>query len=232
MAKKTILVIDDEKDIAKLLQYNLEKEGYDVLVARTGEDGLDMARSKHPALVVLDLMLPGIDGLEVCKILRADKRTQNTPILMLTAKGSETDQIVGLELGASDYIPKPFSVKVFLARVKNIFRNQQNKKEGAAVLKAGALVVDKERHSCSLQGKPVAFTKMEFRILTFLMENPGKVYSREKLLDGAWGGETFVVDRTVDVHVRSIRQKLGKYRDHVETVRGTGYRFIETDSVV
>ncbi len=229
MIKKTVLVIDDEKDIAKLLQYNLEKEGYAVLLAGTGEEGLETARAKHPSLIVLDLMLPGIDGLEVCKILRSDKRTGAIPVLMLTAKGSETDQIVGLELGASDYIPKPFSVKVFLARVKNIFRNQKDKKRESTVLKSGPLTVDKERHSFTIQGKPVALTKMEFRILSFLMENPGKVFSREKLLDGAWEGEAFVVDRTVDVHVKSIRQKLGKYRDYLETVRGTGYRFIETN---
>ena len=227
MTKKTVLVIDDEKDIVKLLQYNLEKEGYAVLSARTGEEGLELAGSKRPSLVVLDLMLPGADGLEVCKILRANGQTAGIPILMLTAKGSETDQIVGLELGANDYISKPFSVKVFLARVKNIFRNQKDKKETSTVLKAGALLLDKERHSFTIHGKSVALTKMEFRILSFLMENPGKVFSRERLLDGAWEGEAFVVDRTVDVHVKGIRQKLGKYRDYLETVRGTGYRFIE-----
>ena len=229
MAKKLILVIDDEKDILKLLQYNLEREGHQVVCAKTGEEGLEAVRAKRPDLVVLDIMMPGIDGLEVCKILRANKDSKNIPILMLTAKSSEIDQIIGLELGASDYISKPFSVKVLLARVKNIFRNQETKKDEAPVVRAGELVIDKERHTFSIKGKPVPLTKLEFKILGFLMANRGKVYSREQLLNGVWDGEAFVVDRTVDVHMRSIRQKLGKYRDWIETVRGAGYRFLEHD---
>jgi DNA-binding response OmpR family regulator len=227
MPKPTILVIDDEKDILKLVQYNLEKEGYQVLLARTGEEGFEAAKAKSPALVLLDLMLPGMDGLEVCKLLRADKATKKIPILMLTAKGSETDQIVGLELGATDYVAKPFSVKVLLARVKTILRARDTGLEEAAVLKAGDFTLDRDRQSFTVKGKPVAFTKLEFNILAFLMQNPGKVFSREKLLSGAWEGEAFVVDRTVDVHVRSIRRKLGKHRDAIETVHGTGYRFSE-----
>ena len=225
---KSILVIDDEKDILKLLQYNLEKEGYQFLSAKTGEEGFETARAKKPDLVILDLMLPGMDGLEVCKLLRSDNTTKNIPILMLTAKSSETDQIVGLEIGASDYISKPFSVKVLLARVKNIFRGREKTRAQAeAVLKRGYLVLDRERQTVTLKGKRILFTKLEFRILAFLMENPGKVFSRDKLLSGAWGEETFVVDRTVDVHMKSIRQKLGKQRELIETVRGTGYRFVE-----
>ena len=225
---KSILVIDDEKDILKLLQYNLEKEGYQFLSAKTGEEGFEVARAKKPDLVILDLMLPGMDGLETCKLLRADGATKNIPVLMLTAKSSETDQIVGLEIGASDYISKPFSVKVLLARVKNLFRNRdKSETRSAAVLKRGDLILDRERQTVTLKGKRVAFTKLEFSILAFLMENPGKVFSRDKLLSGAWGEETFVVDRTVDVHMKSIRQKLGKHRGLIETVRGTGYRFVE-----
>jgi len=227
--KKSILVIDDEKDIQKLLQYNLEKEGYQVSSAKTGEEGLELAKTKKPDCLILDLMLPGVDGLEVCKLLRAGKDTRHIPILMLTAKSSEVDQVVGLELGASDYITKPFSVKVLLARLKNIFRNSQGKKEEASFLKAGDIILDKERQSVTVKGRPVSLTRLEFRILAFLMENPGRVFSREKLLNGAWGGEVFVVDRTVDVHVKSIRKKLGKFRDVIETVRGSGYRFVETD---
>lgn len=227
MMKQSILVIDDEKDILKLLCYNLEKEGYRFLSAQTGEEGFELAKIKRPDLVILDLMLPGLDGFEICKLLRNARDTKNIPILMLTAKNSETDQVVGLELGASDYLSKPFSVKVLLARVKNIFRRQEAKKEEAAVLKAGDAVMDKERQSFTLKGKPIALTKLEFKILSFLMENKGKVFSRDRLLSGAWEGEAFVVDRTVDVHVRSIRKKLGKYRDYIETVRGSGYRFIE-----
>ncbi len=230
MAKQSILVIDDEKDILKLLQYNLEKEGYHVLPAKTGEDGLELAKHKLPDLIVLDLMLPGIDGLEVCKLIRGQKSTSHIPILMLTAKSTETDQIVGLELGATDYITKPFSIKVLLARVKNIFRNKIKKETGEGPLRAGDFVIDKERFSFTVKGKPVALTKLEFKILGFLMEHRGIVFSRDKLLNGAWEGETFVVDRTVDVHIRSIREKLGKCRDCIETVRGAGYRFKEEDA--
>ena len=229
MAKKHILAIDDEKDILKLLQYNLERDGYQFSSAKSGEEGLEAVRTKRPDLVILDLMLPGMDGLEVCKILRANKETKHLPVLMLTAKGSEIDQVLGLELGATDYIPKPFSIKVLSARVKNIFRNQEPKKEETRVVQAGDLVIDKDRHSFTIKGKPVTLTKLELKMLCFLMENRGKVYTRDQLLSGVWDGEAFVVDRTVDVHVRSIRSKLGKYRDSIETIRGSGYRFVEQD---
>ena len=230
MTKKQVLVIDDEKDILKLLQYNLEREGYTVFLAKTGEEGLEAVKAKKPDLVLLDLMLPGMDGLEVCKILRANQETRQVPILMLTAKSSEIDQVLGLELGATDYISKPFSVKVLLARVKNAFRNQENKKEETRVLEAGPLMIDKDRHRFTVKGKTVPLTKLEFKMLSFLMENRGKVFSRDRLLSGVWESEAFVVDRTVDVHVRSIRSKLGKYRDCVETVRGAGYRFTEQEA--
>lgn len=227
MAKRTILAIDDEKDILKLLQYNLEKEGYEVLTSASGEEGLSLAQSRKPDLVLLDLMLPGMDGLEIAKLLKADSRTRSIPILMLTAKSSEIDQVVGLELGASDYVAKPFSVKVLLARVKNIFRQSETRKASSAAVKAGELVIDKDRMSFTIKGKAVSLTKLEFNILHYLMSNPGRVFSRDELLSGAWKGEAFVVDRTVDVHVKSIRTKLGKYRSCIETVRGTGYRFSE-----
>ena len=227
MPKHQILVIDDEKDIVKLLQYNLEKEGYQVLSSLSGEEGFETARAKKPDLILLDLMLPGVDGLEVCRLLKSDRQTRSIPVIMLTAKGTEIDQVVGLELGASDYISKPFSVKVLLARVKNIFRSGTAEKNEAAVLKAGGITLDRERHSVTVLGKPAVLTKLEFNILAFLMENRGRVFSREKILDGAWHGESFVVDRSVDVHVKSIRRKLGKCRECIETVRGTGYRFIE-----
>lgn len=229
MAKKLILAIDDEKDILKLVQYNLEREGHQVLCAKTGEEGLEVARAKKPDLILLDLMLPGMDGLEVCKILRSNKDTRQIPVLMLTAKSSEVDQVLGLELGASDYITKPFSVKVLSARVKNALRNKEVKKEDAPTLRVGGFIIDRERRSLTVHGKPVSLTKLEFQLLSYLMQNHGKVFSRDQLLSGVWEGEAFVVDRTVDVHVRSIRQKLGKYRDQVETVRGSGYRFVDPD---
>ncbi len=229
MSKKLILAIDDEKDILKLLQYNLEREGHQVLCAKSGEEGLEIARVKKPDLILLDLMLPGMDGLEVCKLLRANKDTKNIPILMLTAKSSELDQILGLELGATDYITKPFSVKVLSARVKNIFRNKETKKDESTLLGVGGLVIDRERRSFTVNGKLVSLTKLEFQMLGFLMENRGKVFSRDQLLSSVWEGQAFVVDRTVDVHMRSIRQKLGKHRDLIETVRGSGYRFVDSE---
>lgn len=228
--KSCILVIDDEKDIVKLLQYNLEKEGYQVLSALSGEEGLEAARNKKPDLILLDLMLPGVDGLEVCRLLKTDPKTRLIPVMMLTAKGSEIDQVVGLELGASDYVPKPFSVKVVLARVKNLLRTKASPQEATTpLLKAGGILLDRERHRVTLQGKPIELTKLEFKILAFLMENRGKLYSRDKILDGVWQGEAFVVDRSVDAHIKSLRHKLGKSREVLETVRGEGYRFSEKD---
>lgn len=229
--KRHILAIDDEKDILKLLQYNLEKEGYQVSTAGTGEEGFEAAKIKKPDLILLDLMLPGMDGFEVCKLLRKDKSTQGIPILMLTAKNTEIDQVVGLEIGASDYIAKPFSMKVLLVRVKNLFRRTEPAQDGSQIIEAGDFILDRERHSLTIKGKPVSLTKLEFNILAFLMENRGKVYARDRILDHVWKGESFVVDRSVDVHVKSIRGKLGKYRDFIETVRGSGYRFIEEDKI-
>ncbi len=230
MAKATVLVIDDEKDILKLLQYNLEKEGYQVIAAKTGEEGLELARSKRPSAILLDLMLPGIDGLEVCRLLRSHSATQAIPVIMLTAKNTEIDQVVGLELGASDYVAKPFSVKVLLARLKNALRSTGPGRSERKVLKAAGMVLDRERHSLVVDGKSVQLTKLEFTLLAFLMENRGKVFSRDQLLSGVWNGEAFVVDRTIDVHVKSIRQKIGKRRESIETVRGSGYRFVEEEN--
>ena len=227
-AKKSILIIDDEKDIRELIQYNLVKEGYEVFSAKTGEEGFEAARQKKPGLVILDLMLPGVDGLEVCRMLRSSLATKHLPILMLTAKSSETDQVVGLELGADEYVVKPFSIKVLLARVKNLFRNREKRSEEAPIVRAGPVVVDRDRHTVTIQGKEAELTSLEFKILAFLVENKGRVFSREQLLNGVWKGESFVVDRTVDVHVRSIRAKLGRHRELLETVRGSGYRFSDS----
>ena len=228
--KPSILIIDDEKDIIRLVQYNLEKEGYQIFSAASGEEGFELAKSKSPSLILLDLMLPGIDGLEVFKLLKADSHTRAIPVIMLTAKNSDIDQVVGLELGAADYISKPFSTKVLQARVKNILKAQGPAKAERSVIRIGDLAIDKDRQSFSIKGKSVAMTRLEFRILLYLMENAGKVFTRDQLLNGAWGGESFVIDRTIDVHVRSIRKKLGAHRDLVETVRGTGYRFAEMDT--
>ena len=229
MKPKHVLVVDDEKDIRKVLEYNLKKEGYEVSLAATGEEALAAVESRAPDLVVLDLMLPGTDGLEVCRILKSNPRTRAMPVLMLTAKGSETDQVVGLELGADDYVTKPFALKVLLVRIKKLLqRRPETPAADGAVLKAGAITLEPEKRRVLVKGKEVALTALEFRILAFLMARRGRVFSRDEVLSGAWKHEAFIVDRTVDVHVKSIRRKLGPAADCIETVRGSGYRFKET----
>ena len=229
MAK--ILIIEDDPLLQKLYSSALIGSGHEVVVIPNGNTGLQKILEGGFGLILLDVMLPGIDGLEVCRLLKTDRSTKQIPVLMLTAKGTEIDQVVGLEMGASDYIAKPFSVKVLLARVKNIFRGLDGQKEESTLLKAGKIVLDREKHSVTADDKPVALTNLEFKILAFLMENPGKVFSRDKILDSVWRGESFVVDRSVDAHVKSIRQKLGKCRGCLETVRGSGYRFREENPV-
>ncbi len=228
MNSKHVLVVDDERDIRKLLEYNLGKEGYEVSLAETGEEAFRVIQTRMPDLVILDLMLPGTDGLEICRILRADSKTRPIPILMLTAKGSETDQVVGLELGADDYVTKPFQLKVLLVRVKKLLQRRVEAPAGAlGVLKAGPILLDSEKRRVLVKGKEAPLTALEFRILAFLMKKPGRVFSRDELLSGAWKHEAFIVDRAVDVHIKSIRKKLGPASDAIETVRGAGYRLRE-----
>lgn len=231
MPKESVLIIEDEKDLLKLLQYNLEREGYEVILAEAGEKGFELAQSKRPDLIILDLMLPEMDGLEVCRLLKRTKETMDIPILMLTAKSSEIDQVVGLEMGASDYMTKPFSVKILLARLKNILKHKANMAEKGkkAVLSFGDLLLDKERMSFKAKGKPVNLTKLEFNILSYLMENPEIVISREKLVQAVWGSGSLVSAVAVNMQIKSLRDKLGKYSDYIETVRGSGYRFVERD---
>ena len=225
MVKESVLVIEDEKDVQNLLRYNLEKEGYEVLSADTGERGFEIARSKYPDAVILDLILPEIDGLEVCRLLKNTRETRLIPILMLTAKSSELDQVVGLELGAADYLTKPFSVKVLLARLKNILKKKAAIEEEKAVLECRELALDKDRHHFSIKGKPVDLANLEFRIMSVLMERPGVVISREQLVPAVWGDGSFVSKAALNMQIKSLREKLGKYRDYLETVRGTGFRF-------
>ena len=203
-----LVLIDDEKDILKVLEYNFRKEGYEVLSSRNGSEGLKLVQAQVPDLVVLDLMLPGLDGLEVCKILKSDPKTRRIPILMLTAKSTEADQIVGLELGADGYGLKTFSVQGLWARAKNRLMRRHAAQEHAAVLRAGKLALDSERQKVTVKGREVELTGLEFRILKYCMERRGKVLARNQVLDGAWKGEAFVVDRTVDAHVKSIRDYL------------------------
>jgi len=227
MSKSTILVIDDEKDFVELVRYNLEKEGFAVRGVFDGESGLSSAARDLPDLIIVDLMLPGIDGLEVCRRLRSDARTTGIPIIMLTAKSAESDRVVGLELGADDYVTKPFSPRELAARVKAVLRRSSPQAAGPAIIRRGELTIDLTRREVSCAGKSIPVTASEFRLLHFLADHPGHVFSRSELIDGAQGREVSVVDRTIDVHVTGLRKKLGDCGEWIETVRGFGYRFKE-----
>ncbi|MCU0641047.1 MAG: response regulator transcription factor [Candidatus Margulisbacteria bacterium] len=221
-----ILIIEDDRDIVESLEYNLKKEGFKVAKAYDGAAGLKAAEEKRPDLILLDLMLPIFDGLEVCRRLRKNAKTAGIPIIMLTAKGTETDKVVGLEVGADDYLTKPFSLKEVIARIKAILR-RSGKKEvpPPAVLKFKELEIDSDRHEVRVAGKPLELTAKEFLLLHYLAENKGRVYSREKLLDAVWGIDVAIETRTVDVHIRRLREKLGKAEKHLITLRGVGYKF-------
>lgn len=227
MPKESILIVDDEEDILELVRYNLQKEGYSVICSANGEDALSKARNKVPDLVVLDLMLPGLDGLEICKLLKADPKTSQIPIIMLTAKGEEADVITGLEVGADDYIAKPFSPKVLVARVRTALRRKASKlaTEDQAVLKLHEITIDPGRHEVSVKGKVVELTFTEFRLLQTLAKRPGNVFTRYQIVDAIRGSDYPVTDRSVDVQVVSLRKKLGSAGKYIETIRGIGYKF-------
>jgi phosphate regulon transcriptional regulator PhoB len=225
---KHILVVDDEADIVELVSYNLKKEGFGVDSALNGETALGKIRKGKYDLVVLDLMLPGIQGMELCRILRNDPKTEALPIIMLTAKGEEVDKILGLEMGADDYIAKPFSPRELVARVKAVLRRSMEKPPAEKILKVGELVIDRERYTVSIKGKPIKLSATEFKLLLFLVERRGKVFNRQQLLDAVWSDEAFVEPRTVDVHIRRLRAQIeedpAKPR-HIKTMRGIGYFF-------
>lgn len=235
MINQRILVIEDESNIQELLKYNLEKNGYKVAVADNGIDGLEEAFGNVPDLILLDLMLPGIDGLEVCKRLRSDKRTKKVPIFMLTAKSEELDKVLGLELGADDYITKPFSIKELIARIRAAMRRISDDKteepvikEGGTILKVKDIEIDCEKYEVRKSGEKLVLTLKEFELLKMLIENKGKVLTRDFLLDKIWGYDFVGETRTVDVHIRHIRQKINDEEGSnqmVETIRGVGYRF-------
>jgi two-component system, OmpR family, alkaline phosphatase synthesis response regulator PhoP len=227
MAKGAILVIDDEKDLVELVSYNLQKEGFVVRFARDGESGLASAAGNPPDLVLMDLMMPGMDGLEVCRRLRADSRTAAIPIIMLTAKSGESDRVVGLELGADDYVTKPFSPRELAARIKAVLRRVSPQTTPSTVIHRGDLTIDPTRCEVSCAGKGIVLTASEFRLLHFMATHPGQVFSRSDLIDGALGRDVSVVDRTIDVHVTGLRKKMGHSGEWIETVRGFGYRFRE-----
>jgi two-component system phosphate regulon response regulator PhoB len=223
-SKGTILLIDDERDLIELVRYNVEREGFDVIATHDGREGLEIARKHHPELILLDVMMPGMDGLEVCRALRRDPATERTPVIMLTARASESDRVVGLELGADDYLTKPFSPRELVARVKAVLRRTQPHSDDAQAIKRGGLVVDPARHEVTWEGAPVSLTATEFRIVHLLAGKAGRVLSRDEIIDAALGRDAAVFDRTIDVHITAIRKKLGRGGELVETVRGFGYK--------
>jgi len=226
MSAKQILLVEDEADILEMVRYNIAREGYNVLCAQNGIDGLRIARSELPDLIVLDLMLPDMDGLDMCKSLKSDRKTEDIPIIMLTAKAEETDIVLGLELGADDYITKPFSPRVLIARIKAVFRRKQKTEVPKdKVLNIHGLTIDPTRYEVLIEGKPVKLTLSEFRILHLLVSQPGRVFTRYQIVDAVHGEEYAVTERSVDVQIVGLRKKLGKMGKYVETVRGIGYRF-------
>ena len=230
--KKRILVVDDERDLTEMIAFNLTRNGYDVLTSDSGPDALEVARREMPDLIVLDLMLPGLDGMEVTRRLKADAKTARLPIIMLTAKGEETDVVVGLTLGADDYVTKPFSMKILLARLATVLRRAEAaaapEPEGA-VLTAGPLRIDPAKHEATVDGEAIKLTLTEFKLLSALVAARGRVLTRDQLMDKAMGADVFVTDRAIDVHVTAIRKKLGKASWLVHTVRGVGYRLGEEE---
>lgn len=224
-----IVVIEDEADILEVIEYNLRREGYEVIPSQNGEDGLEKIEKSAPDLVLLDLMLPEIDGVELCRKLKSDPLTAAIPVIMVTAKGEESDIVLGLGVGADDYVTKPFSPKELIARVKAVLRRGKPRERGRGEdrLVRGAVTVDLKRHEVKVDGTPVTFTATELRMLHFLASHPGRVFTRDHLLARVIGEDAIVIDRNIDVHVRAIRKKLGAHRDLIETVRGVGYRFRE-----
>ncbi len=230
MAK--ILIVDDEQDIADLISYNLEKEGYSTIKAYDGGDVLKTVKAQKPDLIILDLMLPRMSGMDICRAIRANPETSHLPIIMLTAKADEVDKIIGLEIGADDYITKPFSVKELIARVRSILRRIQDGKQQSAkeTFEFDGLAINYVFCSVIVEGKPVMLSPTELKLLFFLSRNPGRVYSRNQILDSVWGDETFITDRAVDVHIRRLRSQIEKDMEnprYILTVRGFGYKFAD-----
>lgn len=225
MAKENILIVDDEEDVLELVQFNLEKEGFKTETASSGEEALHKVRARQPDLIVLDLMLPGLDGLDVCKKLKNDTKTQHIPVIMLTAKGEEVDIVTGLELGADDYVTKPFSPKVLVARIRRILHRPVARDLEKAPVKIHELTIDPARRQVFIKNKPVELTYTEFNILYALARRPGLVFTRYQIVDALHGDDYIVTDRAVDVQIVGLRKKLKSCSKYIETVRGVGYRF-------
>jgi DNA-binding response OmpR family regulator len=230
MTGPLILVVEDEADIREVVLYNLKREGYEAIGCETGTQALAAIKMKRPDLVILDLMIPELDGLTVCQQVRADPEVSSTPIVIVSAKEEESDVVIGLGLGADDYVSKPFRPKELMARVKAVLRRAQKlgKHEQQKRIVIGDLMVDLDKHQVTLSGELVYLTASEFRLFYQLASNPGKAFSREQLLKSVVGDRTIVVDRNIDVHIRSVRKKIGPYAERVQTIRGVGYRFTET----
>ena len=229
MKKTKIAVIEDEVDILEVINYNLSKEGFDVCSALDGEEGLALIKKEVPDLVLLDLMLPGLDGIEICRKLKTDYSTRSIPIIMVTAKGEESDIVLGLGMGADDYMVKPFRPRELIARIRSVLRRGDFIEEGEGLVSIDELVIDINRHEVKLEGKKIVLTAMEFKLLHFLASHPGQVFTRENLLNHISSDDTFIIDRNIDVHIRSIRKKLNKHRELIETIHRVGYRFRDKD---
>lgn len=228
MGRSKIVVIEDEPDIVEVMCYNLQREGYQVSSTTRGDEGLELVRNQSPSLVILDLMLPGMDGLSVCQQIKSDPLTRSTPIIIVSAKGEESDVVIGLGLGADDYIAKPFSPREMLARVKAVLRRgplQEEQQKDRIV--ARDLVIDPSRHEVRAAGELVKLTATEFKLIHQLASQPGRAYTREQLLNRVVGEGVVVVDRNIDVHIRSVRKKLGELGEMIQTIRGVGYRFVD-----
>ena len=233
MTLRNVLVVDDEADLVELVSYNLKKEGFAVDSTLDGEQALSKIRKKKYDLLILDLMLPGLQGMELCRILRNDPKTSGLPIIMLTAKGEELDKVLGLEMGADDYMTKPFSLSELVARVKAVLRRSPGERpSGEGILKIGGIEIDKEKYIVSIKEEPVKLSATEFKLLLYLVERKGKVFSREQLLDAVWSDEAFVEPRTVDVHIRRLRSQIEEdpaNPRYIKTLRGIGYFFAEKE---
>ncbi|MEH6638704.1 MAG: response regulator transcription factor [Porticoccaceae bacterium] len=231
MSTTHIVVVEDESDILEVLSYNLRREGFEVSSSLDGAQGLELIQQQLPDLVLLDLMLPGIDGLEICRRLRSNPASQHIPIVMVTAKGEESDVVLGLGIGADDYLVKPFSPKELIARVKAVLRRASAGAEAAGEQRVliDGLDIDVSKYKVALNGEEIKFTATEFRLLHYLASHPGRVFSREQLLDRGFSNDAIVVDRNIDVHIRAIRKKLGDDQNFIETIRGVGYRFKDTN---
>jgi len=224
---KTILVIEDEKDLAELIAFNLEKEGYQPLIALDGISGLETARSAIPDMILLDLMLPGLQGTEICKMLKSSGKTAKIPIVMLTARGEEIDRVVGFEVGADDYLVKPFSTRELMLRIKAVFRRTGTEETETRIIRAGSITIDVDRHTVTIDDAEIVLTTIEFNLLRNLAERLGRVQSRDRLLKDVWGMSHIGDTRTVDTHITRLRTKLGECGDLIKTVRGFGYKMEE-----